>query len=141
MFEKIASINWPAVLTAGVAMFMIGGVWYGAVFSKVWQHANGFTDEDVAERHKRATPAKFFAGMIASYVVAAFAMSLLIVNLDVRAAGSGAGVGVVLWLFATAAIGMTDTITLERKPVALVLDSVYQLIAFSAGGALLGLWR
>jgi uncharacterized protein YndB with AHSA1/START domain len=141
MFEKIASINWLAVLAAGFAMFMIGGVWYGAVFSKLWHEVNGISAEQLAERQKRMSPAKFFPSMIASYVVAAFAMGLLIVNLDIKAAGPGAVVGAVLWLFATAAIGMTDKITLERKPLAFVLDGGYQLIAFAAGGAVLGMWR
>lgn len=141
MFEKIAALNWFAVLAAGFTMFMIGGVWYGAIFSKVWQRANGISDEQMAERHKRSSPAKFFPSMIACYVVAAFAMALLVVSSDTLAAGPGAVVGVVLWLFSAAAIGMTDKITLERKPAAFALDSVYQLIAFAAGGAVLGMWR
>lgn len=40
-------IHWLAVLVAGVAAFMVGGVWYGALFSKAWMDARGLTKEQV----------------------------------------------------------------------------------------------
>ena len=40
-------IHWLAVIVAGVAGFMGGGVWYGALFSKAWMAARGVTKEQV----------------------------------------------------------------------------------------------
>lgn len=35
-------VNLTAVLVATVAMFVVGGVWYGVVFSKLWGKIHGF---------------------------------------------------------------------------------------------------
>lgn len=35
-------INLTAVLVATVAMFVVGGVWYGVVFGKLWGKIHGF---------------------------------------------------------------------------------------------------
>lgn len=40
-------IHWLAVVVAGVAAFMVGGVWYGALFSKAWMAARGVTKEQI----------------------------------------------------------------------------------------------
>jgi ABC-type amino acid transport system permease subunit len=44
---KIAGVNLLGVLLAAVAMFFIGFVWYGLLFTEPWMAANGlfFTDE------------------------------------------------------------------------------------------------
>ena len=39
MTSDFDSFNIWAVLTAGVAAFMIGGAWYTALFGKAWQKA------------------------------------------------------------------------------------------------------
>lgn len=141
MFEKLTAINWLAVAGAGFAMFMIGGVWYGAVFSNLWKRLHGHSEEVVKQMQKQRPPAVFFGTMIAAYIVGAAAMAMLVVNLDLRGAASGVSLGLVLWLFGTAAIGMTDQITRLRPFAAYALDRAYQLVAFSAAGLILTLWR
>jgi|Transcript_9828 ABC-type amino acid transport system permease subunit len=44
---KIAGVNLLGVLLAAVAMFFIGFIWYGLVFTEPWMAANGlfYTDE------------------------------------------------------------------------------------------------
>ncbi len=40
-------VNWLAVLVAAFAAFAVGAIWYGALFSKAWQRATGFSDAEV----------------------------------------------------------------------------------------------
>ena len=40
-------IHWLAVIVAGVAGFMVGGVWYSALFGKLWMAARGVTPESM----------------------------------------------------------------------------------------------
>ena len=40
-------IHWLAVLLAGAAGFMVGGVWYSALFGKAWMAARGVTQESM----------------------------------------------------------------------------------------------
>ncbi len=141
MLEKIHDFNWLAVLAAGVAMFLIGGIWYGAVFAKLWQRLHGYTDEQVKAMQKARPPQIFFGTMLLAYILGAIAMEFLVVNLDLKSAFNGAVLGAFLWLFATTAIGLTDHITRTRPFAAYVLDSSYQLVAFIVAGVTLSAWR
>ena len=38
-------INWLAVIVATVATFILGGLWYGPLFGRMWMAASGMTDE------------------------------------------------------------------------------------------------
>ena len=42
-------IHWLAVIAAGVAGFMVGGVWYSALFGKLWMAARGVTPESMKD--------------------------------------------------------------------------------------------
>jgi hypothetical protein len=48
-------INLLAFIVAAVAMFMVNGIWYGVVFSKLWAKIHGFdklSDKDRKEAEK-----------------------------------------------------------------------------------------
>lgn len=141
MFAKLNEINWLAVVVAGVAMFLIGGIWYGAVFAKLWQRLHGYTDEQVKAMQKARPPQVFFSVMLSAYLIGALSMALIVVNMGLRSAFDGVVLGAFLWLFATTVIGLTDHITRTRPFAAYILDSAYQLVAFMAAGAILGAWR
>ena len=43
-----STINWWAILVAGISAFVLGGVWYSpALFGKAWMSENNFTEDDV----------------------------------------------------------------------------------------------
>jgi hypothetical protein len=42
-------IHWVAVIVAGMAGFMVGGVWYSALFGKIWMAARGVTPESMKD--------------------------------------------------------------------------------------------
>ncbi|MFO0861192.1 MAG: DUF1761 domain-containing protein [Phycisphaerales bacterium] len=141
MLSKLNEVNWLAVVVAGVAMFLIGGIWYGAVFAKLWQRLHGYTDEQVKAMQKARPPQVFFSIMIVAYLLGAVAMAVLAVNLGLHGVFEGAVFGAFIWLFATTAIGLTDQITRTRPFAAYVLDSSYQLVAFVVAGIILASWR
>jgi hypothetical protein len=43
--EMGTHIHWLAVIAAGVAAFMVGGVWYSALFGKPWMAARGVSPD------------------------------------------------------------------------------------------------
>ncbi len=43
----MANANFLAILLAAVSGFMIGGLWYGPLFGKVWQRAIGLSDAEI----------------------------------------------------------------------------------------------
>jgi len=42
---SLASLHWPAVFTASLAGFVLGGLWYGPLFQKAWMQASGMSFE------------------------------------------------------------------------------------------------
>ena len=59
------SINWWAVLVAGVVYMVVGMVWYGPLFGKLWKSLMGFTDESV-----KNMPLKPMTAMVWGFVPA-----------------------------------------------------------------------
>ena len=48
-----ASINWLAVLVAGISAFVVGGIWYSpGLFGKAWMKDNNFTEENTFRQIK-----------------------------------------------------------------------------------------
>ena len=46
---SLASINFLAVGVSALTAFIIGGVWYGPLFGKIWMRENGYTEDDLKD--------------------------------------------------------------------------------------------
>lgn len=44
----MGEMNLLAIMLAALAFFVVGMIWYGALFGKVWQREAGLTDEQMA---------------------------------------------------------------------------------------------
>lgn len=69
-------INWLAVLVAAVVTFVLGGLWYGPLFGKVWRTAEGQTEPQPGHQKHPA----FVYGL--SFVLMLIAAAVLAVALD-----------------------------------------------------------
>ena len=129
------AVNWLAVIAAAVSMFVIGGVWYSALFQKQWMAANGFSGEDM----KRGSPAMIFG--------AAFVLSLLMAaNLAFLVSGVpdlGAVVGYAVAAgLGFAAFGLSVVALFERRPLMYhLINGGYLTVTFAVMGLILGIWR
>lgn len=124
------NINWLAVLLAALAGFIVGGLWYSVLFAKVWQREAGVTDEQL----KHGT-VRVFAGSFLLAVVMAVALAAFIGN---GGAGFGALAGLaagVAWV--AAALGVNYLF--ERRSLTLfVINASYNIVTFTAMGAIIG---
>lgn len=138
---QIGQINIWAVLVAGIATFMLGGVWYMALFGKLWQRLNGYSDDKVKQMQAARPPAVFFGTMIVSYVWLAVVVAMLAIAIDIRSAGSGAMLGFLLWLGPALVIAATSYIAYDKPLGVYLIDAAYQLCFLVMTGAILGGWR
>lgn len=119
-----------AVLVAAASTFLLGGLWYSALFARVWQRASGVSDEQL-----RGGAARIFAGAAALSLVMAFTLAAFIGAEGTAfgtAAGLAAGVG---WV--ACAIGILCLFE-RRSPLLFVIDAGYFTVAFTAMGAIIG---
>ena len=129
-------INHIAVFTCAVMSLVIGALWYSPIlFLKVWQSANGFSDEDL----KKVNPAKtfsitFFLSWLMSYNLAAFLGD----KNTTWQWGLTAGLLTAVW-----AAGMFVVIGLfEFRPLKyLLINCGYIVLYFAVAGFILGIWR
>jgi len=129
-------IHWLAVLVAGVAGFLVGGVWYGALFSKAWMAARGVAPESV----DKSNVGLMFAITAMLDVVMAFFIDHVFgtyhpapdLNLSLMIAG-GLALG-----FVIPAMGVNYLYQQATRKL-FVIDAGHWLVAFLAMGAVLSL--
>jgi hypothetical protein len=136
-----AAINYLAVLVAGLAAFLVGGVWYTALFGKQWVKLHGYSEAKVKEMQAAMSPPRFFGGMLLCYLVLALVMALLLTNFFERSALTGAILGFLLWLGPAAAIAMTGHIASDKPFALYLIDVGCQLVYLVLMGVIIGAWR
>jgi len=126
------SIDLVPVLVAGLAAFIIGGIWYGPLFGRAWSQAVGVDPETI-------NPAVYGIGFVC-YVLLAGAVSAVVNWSAVSTVLDGLIVGAVLWAGIAVALGVNATLFSARSRTALWIDGLFQLVAFLAVGGILGAW-
>ena len=136
-----SEINWLAVLVAGVATFMLGGLWYTALFGKAWRTAHGFTEETVKQAQAQMNPAKFFGGMLLCYLVVALGLAIVMQWCLIYTLAGGASLGAVVGLVIVSPIVLTNHMPSMVKPAGFFIDATYSLIYCTMIGTILGAWQ
>ncbi len=128
-------VNWLAVVAAALSSFVLGGVWYSALFAKAWQAAAGLSDAQIANGDK----ALIFGGSFVLTLIAAAVFALFLGPNPAPLLGIGAGFAAGLcWV--TTSFGMSYLF--ERKSLKLfVINGGYHTLQFTLIGAILGLWH
>ncbi len=141
MTFEIGSVNWLAVATVAGATFMLGGLWYTALFGKAWARLCGYSDEKLAQMRKDRPPPVFFSVMLLSYLVLAGVMAVLVQACAITTWSGGAMLGAVVWAGPVAAVMLSNHIASDRPFAAYAIDAGFALVHLPLGGAILGAWR
>ena len=139
MLQQV-SINYLAVLVAAIASMVIGFIWYGPLFGKMWMRMMGFDKKKMDEAKKKGMgktyALAFLTSLIMSYVLAHFVSYLQAMTI-----ADGAILGFWLWIgfFATTQLGM---VMWEGKPVKLyILNTLHYLVTLIVMASILAVWR
>jgi len=128
-------INWLAVLVAAIATFVLGGLWYGPLFGRIWRVAEGQTaPPPKGEKH----PA-FVYGL--SFVLMLVAAAALAVALEPdpnvpRSVTVGLAVGIG-WV--ATAFGV-NYLFAGRRFALFAVDAGYNIVLFALMGLIIGLF-
>mgnify|MGYP001579531602 CR=1 FL=1 len=133
------SVNYLAVLAAAVASMVVGFIWYGPLFGKLWISLMNFDKKKMQEAQKKGMgktyALAFLTSLIMSYVLAQFVGY-------VQAATIAEGTVLAFWLwlgfFATTQLGM---VMWEGKPVKLyLLNTLHYLVTLGVMASILAVW-
>lgn len=132
----MANINLWAVLTATVAAFLLGGIWYSpAVFCKTWCREAGV---DITQ-NKKGHGAVVFGLAFVLWFIAAFVFAMFLGPKPSLSYAVGAGFGVGLCWVATS-FGI-NYLFAGRSLKLFLIDAGYHTLQFVLYGVVLGLWH
>ena len=123
------------VLAAAASAFVLGGLWYGPLFGKLWQRLAGLSGEQLAAGNQ----AKIFGLSFVLATIQAWVFAMFLGANPSLALGLGAGASAGLcWV--GAAFGINDLF--ERRPLGLwAVNAGYHALAFTLYGLIFGLWH
>ena len=137
---QTVSINYLAVLVAAIASHVIGFLWYGPLFGKMWISLMNFDKKKMKEAQKKGMwktiALAFLTSLIMGYVLAHF-----VAYVGAKTIADGAVLGFWLWIgfFATTQLGM---VLWEGKPVKLyILNTLHYLVTLIVMASILAVWR
>jgi hypothetical protein len=125
-----------AVLAAGVASMVLGGLWYSPVlFGKAWSAASGVTEAQAKSASMAKTMGTAF--VLALIGAAVFAMFLGPKPAPMFATAAGLSAGL-CWVAGSFGINYL----FEQRPLRLFLiNGGYHTLQYTVIGAVLGLWH
>ncbi len=136
--DKDMAINYIGVVTAAVAAWVFGAIWYTAL-GKQWTAALGWTDADMhGPDGKRAMP---MAPMIITFVaelVMAFLLAGLMGHFGGATIRTGAIVGVLCWLAFIATTIASNNAFQKRKLALTIIDGGHWLVVLLIEGIVIG---
>lgn len=137
--EIFIPINYWAVLACGVAAMVLGGIWYGPLFGKIWMKWSGFTEKDMKEAQKQGMAWRYLLNFVSALVMACVLAHFLYYTnaIEVR---DGVIAAAWLWLgfIATVSLG---SVLWENKPFKLyALNNAYSLLSLIVMSAILVYW-
>ena len=131
------SINYWAVLVAGLLYYFLGALWYSPLlFAKPWMRLNGFTEEDFKDKNAFRYNVAFFNSLLMSFVLAH--MVLFFGDSTIMVAVETA---VWLWIGFVATFTLTNYMFSNRPIKLFMIDSGYNLVGLLMMAVIISAWK
>jgi hypothetical protein len=134
-------VNWFAVLVSGIAIFLIGGMWYSPLlFAHRWVALMNKSEDEMKEAAAGAGAGPYILVFFCA-LLTALVLAILLNHFKPITPLRGALLGALCWLGFAASTSF-GTATFSTTPRALwLINSSYNLVSFVVAGLILGIWR
>ena len=133
-------VNYLAVLVSGVAIFILGGLWYSkALFAKRWMALIGKSEEEM-KAAGGSMPLMFLQAFICG-VLTAWVLAVIINHFGTMNMLRGVTIGALCWVGFAAATSYANVLFSGKPRELWLIDSGYNLVSFIMAGAILAAWR
>ena len=130
--------NWLSFSLAILLPMIVGSLWYGPLFGRIWMKMMDLTEEKIKET---LNPAKSYGGSFVGSIFTAYILSLLIALAEFTTLLGGIAIGFAVWIGFVVPMGW-QSVAWENKGLGLyVLNQAYNLLVLLLMGALIGGWR
>lgn len=131
----IAGDNWGAVLAAAAAIYAVGFLIYGALFSKLWMRLSGYTREQLQPHQWKMALSPVMP------ILTAIGLALVLKWARVDSLAMGVVVAAEVWLFLVLSTRLYSFVYSPEKFGLLMMDAIHLLLGLLIGGAIIGGWR
>jgi surface polysaccharide O-acyltransferase-like enzyme len=126
--------NYVAVAVCAVVYWLLGGLWFGVLFSKPWMALEHVTEEQA----RSMNPVLPYVVSFLLNLVIAYALAQLCLWRNATTAARGASLGILVWIGFVGPITYT-TYMYEMRPWQLfAINQFYPLVGLALMGAILG---
>lgn len=133
----VSGLNYWAILVATLINIIVGSFWYSpAGFGKRWSKLSGV---DMMKMPKDAAN-KPIGFVMASALIQASVLAVVINSLDANTLSQGVAVGLVVWLGFTAATTVGNTLYSRQSWSFWWLNSSFFLLVMIINSAILAVW-
>src|SRR6516165_7222576 len=138
---ELPHVNYVAVLVSGIAIFILGGLWYSPLlFAKKWMALMGITEENIKAASNKSMPLMYLTVFICG-LVTAWVLAMVLNHFENLTVLKGAMIAGLCWLGfpGTTSFG-TALFSLKPKELWLI-NSGYNLVSFVIAGVIESVWR
>jgi hypothetical protein len=130
----IAGDNWLAILAAAAAVYAIGFVIYGALFSKLWMSLTGYTKEQLQPHQWKMAISPIMP------ILTAIGLAIVFKLARVDNMATGIVLAVQVWFFIVLSTRLYSYVYGPEKPGLLAMDAIHLLLGYLAAGAIIAGW-
>ncbi len=139
-----APVNYLALLVVAVLNMVLGSLWFGPVFGKVWMESSGIKKPDVITPEIKKQMTVSYILMFAGSLVTAFVLTNVITFAGVyfKTGGAMNGImgGIWTWVGFVAPVTMGVVLWDGKSWKSWAVTYLYYLVSFVMMGAILGAW-
>jgi len=128
-------MNYLEIFIAALAAFLLGAVWYSALFGKIWQRETGLSDEDVQGKVGVTFGVSFIMFLIISYLMDMFWGG----HIHNGSVAHGAFHGMQGALFSAVPLMVINYLYQRRSITLMLIDGLYAVAFFAVIGGVLAM--
>jgi hypothetical protein len=139
-------INYVATLVAAVAAMVVGGLWYGPLFGKLWVQGMGWdlNSEEVKNKMKKGAGAAYFqqfiGALLMAFVFGHVLWAFRLADPSLTGVWHGMQGGFWMWLGFVLPVKYGDKLWTGKKFKFVAIDLGYYLVLLIVMGAIFGGW-
>jgi hypothetical protein len=126
--------NWLAIIVAAIAIYAIGFIIYGAVFSGLWMKLSGYTKEQLQPHMWKMAISWIMP------ILTAIGLALILKSAGVTNVATGLMVSLQVWFFIVLSTRLYSFVYSPEKPGLLVMDAIHLLLGVMVAGGIISAW-
>jgi hypothetical protein len=133
--QFFAQVNWIAIVLGAVFSMLLGFLWYGPLFGRLWLRSIGKKEEELS-----GNPGMYVFAFLGA-LVSAYVLAVLIGALGITVWWRGVVLGAVVSVGIGSMAALVNGIFHRISAVAWLLFALYQLVLNAVEGLVFAVWR